>query len=91
MNSVIGNPPEESECKEIEVSVSVTLSKTFKIPVNDYNIINGELDFSNCNLYKALISSVYMPYEAYRYIDDSDIKEDLKDWNIDDLEVVLDD
>lgn len=102
MNSVIGNLPEEPEYKEIEVLVSVTLSKVFKVKVNDYEVnATGidedgfyfeDIDYSNCNLYSACIEKgIHMPYDAHKYINDSGAKEDLKDWNIDNLEVVLND
>ena len=50
------DPPE----KEIEVTVSVTLSKTIKVKVSDYEIVDSgkdedgeyfeEVDYSNCDL-----------------------------------------
>lgn len=87
---------EEQEDREIEVTVSVTLSKTMKIKVNDY-VSFGEdeygfpdIEYSLCDLKKAVKEEKYLPQDAYRFVDDSDIKEDLKDWIVDDFEVVID-
>lgn len=57
--------PEE----EIEVTVSVTLSKTVKVRVNDYKVINGVgedgpfsgIDYSECNLHKAVEDQIVLP------------------------------
>lgn len=58
--------------KEIEVLVSLTLSKSIKIKVDDYDetIEKDEdgkysiIDYSNCNLINAVKDQVYLPYEA---------------------------
>ena len=73
--------------KEIEVTVSVTLSKTIKINVSDYEIIDSgknedgeyveDLDFSNCDLKEAVENQYILPQDK------------CSDWNIDDFEVVL--
>lgn len=55
--------------KEIEVTVSVTLSKTVKISVDDYVVEENadkdgkylDYDFSNCDLHKAVEDQVYLP------------------------------
>ena len=60
--------------KEIEVLVSLTLSKSIKIKVDDYDetIEKDEdgkysiIDYSNCNLINAVKDQVYLPYEAGR-------------------------
>ena len=95
------NPP-----KEIEVTVSITMSKTFKIDVDDYTMIEDDdgsyfPDFSECNLYKALEDQIYLPNEIGDIIEQDlesnkiskfkykDIIKDLKDWNVDDSEVIL--
>lgn len=69
--------------KEIEVTISLTLSKTTKILVNDYKISKDEedkpyVDYSECDLRTEVINQVYLP--GY---DDHDT------WNIDDFEVEL--
>ena len=65
--------------KEIEVTVSITLSKTVKIKVSDYSIIASEkdedgnyyedIDYSNCNLKGAVEEQLYLPQDAGRLID----------------------
>lgn len=55
--------------EEIEVTVSVSLSKTVKVKVNDYkvNYIENEdvkctsCDFSECNLHKAVEEQIVLP------------------------------
>lgn len=55
--------------KEIKVTVSVTLSKTVKVNVNDYKIDGGldedgpyyEYDYSECDLHKAVEEQVVLP------------------------------
>ena len=62
----------ESEPLEIEVTVSVTLSKTMKIKVNDYleEIEEDEegkhrnIDFSVCDLQSAVNSQIYLPQDS---------------------------
>ena len=62
----------ESEPLEIEVTVSVTLSKTMKIKVNDYleEIEDDEegkhrnIDFSVCDLQSAVNSQIYLPQDS---------------------------
>lgn len=96
------NQPDNEE-REIEVAVSITLSKNFKIKVSDYEVINSgkdedgnyyeDIDYSNCNLEEEVKNQIYLPYEASDYIDDSQkkrIKRDLANWNIDDFEVIID-
>lgn len=87
--------------REIEVTVSVTLSKTVKIEVSDYTIIdqdeNEEIDYSSCDLVEAVENQVYLPQEAGKLIDNFNIGtaeaknmiEDLSNWNIDDMEVII--
>lgn len=87
--------------REIEVTVSVTLSKTVKIKVSDYQITDSgkdedgeyfeDIDYSNCDLKGAVEEQIVLPQEAYRYITSSgnkSVKEELKGWNVDDFEVV---
>lgn len=61
--------------KEIEVTVSVTLSKTVKITVDDYEAeVDADedgmylsYDFSNCNLHKAVEEQVVLPQNLAEY------------------------
>lgn len=92
--------------QEIEVTVSITLSKTVKVKVDDYRVTleerdeGGELyqvyDFYDCDLKKAVEDQVILPNEAYKHVGyplfESSKKtyNDLKDWVVDDFEVNLD-
>lgn len=57
--------------REIEVTVSVTLSKTVKIKVNDYEAnveadedgLYVDYDFSKCNLYSAVCEQIPLPQD----------------------------
>ena len=72
--------------REIEVTVSITLSKTAKIKVSDYKVVDKgkdeddcyfeEIDYSDCNLIKAVREQHILP-------------QDIQDWNEDDLEVII--
>ena len=89
--------------KEIEVTVSITLSKTVKIKVSDYTIYsieadNGkcfdDIDYSDCDLKGAVKDQIILPQNAYNYIIPKSNKEvqaisDLKEWNVDEMEVML--
>lgn len=78
---------EDIEEKELEVTISVTLSKTVTITVDDYKIIDQgvdedgysyeEIDYNNCNLKKAVKEQITLPQEK------------LRDWNVDDYEIII--
>lgn len=63
--------------KEIEVTVSMTLSKTVKITVNDYEVDEGmdedgyycSYDYSNCDLNGAVEEQVVLPQNLAEYIE----------------------
>lgn len=65
--------PEE----EIEVTISVSLSKTVKILVDDYNVEEDvdeagkclSYDFSKCNLYRAVEKQVVLPQNLAEFIE----------------------
>ena len=87
--------------REIEVTVSVTLSKTVKIKVSDYEITDSgkdedgeyfeDIDYSNCDLKGAVEEQVILPQSAHMYVNgNSKVHEDLSNWCVDDLEVILD-
>lgn len=71
---------EELPEREIEVTVSVTLSKTVKIKVSDYTIIDSgkdkdgyyfeDVDYSDCDLKGAVEEQIYLPQEAGQLIED---------------------
>lgn len=89
--------------KEIEVLVSVTLSKTVKVRVDDYKIADcgkdedgdyfEDIDYSECDLQGAVKDQIVLPQEAHIYIK-SNTKEgskahlDLMGWNVDEMEVI---
>ena len=86
--------------REIEVTVSVTLSKTVKIKVSDYEITDSgkdedgeyfeDIDYSNCDLKGAVEEQVILPQSAHMYVKgNSKVQEDLSNWYVDDLEVNL--
>lgn len=86
--------------REIEVTVSVTLSKTVKIKVSDYEITDsgkdddGEyfecVDYSNCDLKGAVEEQIVLPQSAHTYVKGNPkVHEDLSNWCVDDLEVNL--
>ena len=91
------NQKEQPE-KEIEVTVSVTLSKTMKVKVNDYIVWSvdeegfPDIDYSMCDLKSAVKEQKYLPQDAYSIIIntiDSKKALDFKDWVVDDFEVEL--
>lgn len=67
-----GLPP-----KEIEVCVSVSLSKTVKVYVGDYDIDEeGIPDFSECDIRGAVKRQITLPQKLF------------PDWNTDEFECV---
>lgn len=73
--------------KEIEVCVSVTLSKIVKVKVTDYAIESGtdedgeyfeNIDYSNCDLKNAVEEQITLP------------QDECKGWNVDDFECIID-
>lgn len=93
------DPPE----REIEVLISVTLSKTVKIKVSDYTITDSgkdedgdyfeDIDYSDCDLKGAVEEQITLPQNAWDYIAPKSKKEvqaifDLKGWNVDEMEVI---
>lgn len=71
----------ENPEKEIEVTVSLTISKTLKVSVSDYTIQDSgkdgdyyeDIDYSTCDLKGAVEDQYNLP---------------IKGWNIDDFEVL---
>lgn len=85
--------------REIEVLVSITLSKTVKIKVSDYDIIDSgkdedgeyfeDIDYSNCDLKNAVESQVMLPQNAYTtQLEGTKVRKDLEGWTVDDFEVI---
>ena len=62
--------------KDVEVTISAIVSKTIKVPVRDYIIDEeGNIDFSECNLKKAVEENIRLP--------------NINGWDLDNFEVVL--
>ena len=62
--------------KDVEVTISAIVSKTIKVPVRDYIIDEeGNIDFSECDLKKAVEENVRLPNTNW--------------WNLDNFEVVM--
>ena len=87
--------------REIDVTVSVTLSKTVKIKVSDYEITDSgkdkdgeyfeDIDYSNCDLKDAVEEQIILPQNAHMYVKSNPkVHEDLSNWCVDDFEVILD-
>lgn len=87
--------------REIEVTVSVTLSKTVKIKVSDYEITDSgkdedgeyfeDIDYSKCDLKGAVEEQITLPQDAYKYVKgefNNDQRNDLEGWDVDDFEVI---
>lgn len=87
--------------REVEVTISITLSKTIKIKVNDYKIVDSgkdedgeyfeDIDYSNCDLKSAVKEQLFLPQYAGDLMTEYHIKEgyDLQDYTVDDFEVIL--
>lgn len=75
------NQSEPSE-EEIEVFVSITLSKSVRIKINDYTIVDEgkdedgfpfkSLDFSDCDLKSAVEEQILLPHEVGQLLVDID-------------------
>ena len=87
--------------RKIEVTVSVTLSKTVKIKVSNYEITDSgkdedgeyfeDIDCSNCDLKSAVEEQIVLPQTAHIYVKSNPkVHEDLSNWCVDDFEVILD-
>jgi hypothetical protein len=94
----------ELDTKEIEVTISLSLSKTVKIKVNDYFIKEQGLDednqyyevidYSECNLHKAVEEQIYLPHQINSIKSlpgvyiPHQVSRDLENWIVDDFEVI---
>lgn len=89
--------------KEIEVTVSMTISKTMKVFVDDYSLDVVGIDeenqpieqpnYTQCDLRKAVLEQKILPHNAHKCLDvydglSADVYDDLKDWIVDELEVL---
>lgn len=90
---------EISKPKSISVTISVTMSRTICIDVDDYTvtleeddegILHPHYDFSDCNLKEAVLKQCILPFnfaKTGKWIP-RHIKDSLRRWNIDDFEVI---
>ena len=87
--------------EEIDVLVSITLSKNITIKVTDYEVLDEgideegavykNIDFGNCDLKEAVLKQICLPQNAYKYtLKGTPVYNQLKDWTIDDFEVIPD-
>lgn len=90
------------EGKELEVMVSITMHKSFKIKVYDYDIERAKdedgnyyesIDFSSCNLKEATLNQVILPYVADKFIEPTSKRtmqaiDNLQNWSVDELEII---
>lgn len=96
-------PWKDSENPEVEldVVVSVTLSKTVKVKVTDYLITDEgvdedgkyycDRDYSDCNLLAAVEEQIVLPQHASLYVDvGKNLKaaNDLSGWHVDEIECI---
>lgn len=77
---------EENKPIEIEVTVCLSISKTFKITVDDYKVIKNDdgttfNDYSYCNLEEAVEKQIYLPHEVGDILYDSFISKDITNPN----------
>lgn len=94
---------EDNPTKDIIVTVSITLSKTLPIKVSDYKIVDSgidedgnsfqDIDYSDCDLKGAVEEQIILPHKAWDYIASKSKREvqdilNLKDWDVDDFEVI---
>ena len=88
------------EGREVEVTISLTISKTVKVAVTDYEYFEGErdedgynppcYDYSNCDLKAAVKEQIYLPHEVHKHmLEGTQLKKDLEGWIVDDFEVIL--
>lgn len=93
---------EENPEVELNVLVSVTLSKVVTVKVKDYDIVDEgqdedgnyycDMDFSDTNLLAAVEEQIVLPQDSSLYVDvGSNLKaaNDLSGWNVDEIECVL--
>ena len=91
----------ENPEREVEVTISITLSKTVKIKVKDYEIVDSgrdedgeyfeDIDYSNCDLKSAVEEQLFLPQDAGDLMTECHIEEghDLQGYTVDDFEVIL--
>lgn len=84
--------------REIEVTVSVTMSTTTKIKVSDYCVKDAgtdedgnfyeDIDYSDCDLKGAVEKQVFLPHIALKHIIVPECVRANTNWVVDDFEVI---
>lgn len=60
----IDNPP-----IEVEVDVTLTLNKTIKVNITDYEYDDeGNIDYSKCDIQEVVLNQAILPQHAHMYI-----------------------
>ncbi len=78
---------------EVDVLVSITLSKSVKVRVSDYILDGDNIDLSDTDLKSAVEDQFILPNESHKWVTpftmvDAKAKSDLENWNIDEFEVI---
>lgn len=83
---------------EVDVTVCISMSKTFKVPVTDYTVESEYddegntypvYDTSECDLSQAVEDNITLPDKAWLFIDKNNKTAlDMKGWTIDDIEYI---
>ena len=82
---------EELPEQEIEVTVVICLSKTVKVKVDDYKMIDGQPDYSDCNLKELVEQRLLLPQKAFMYNTLLPVvNKQLSNWSVDEFEVIKD-
>ena len=99
------NAPFKEELQDdifVEVTVSVTMSKQFLVPVNDYKCIpikeGGGYNFTDCNFKESVEHNIILPQDVSGILKSphltagrlNKIIDDLSNWNVDEMEVIYD-
>ena len=91
----------ENPEREVEVTISITLSKTVNIKVKDYEIVDSgrdedgeyfeDIDYSNCDLKSVVEEQLFLPQDAGDLMVKNNIKGGcyLQSYIVDVFEVIL--
>jgi hypothetical protein len=84
--------------KNIDITISLTLNKTFTIPTKDlevdyFDASESQFIFTENSLQEIVKDLIVLPHEMWEYakdktLTDKRIKEEAKDWNVDDLTII---
>lgn len=92
----------DPEPVNVEVQVTIVLTKTIELPVTDYIVEPGGIDedgltipnlyiFDDCDFRKALKDNVILPHQLADLVDKGKVSkcniEDCKNWELEDIEI----